>query len=215
MPEGAVSAVEKQPLPLTFGLYWGLVTTLVFLNAYKLLGETTTRGWLATLSASFELSGVVLVASPELRPIVERLAAEAASMLRHLARVTLTRLMRLLRLPIRHSGLLSSDIGFGADGAARVIRGQIAPSPSATIEENVAFLLEEVERIGSLVERLENQFREEIGGVRKDLEQTAAELRKHTAVAVREVAETELRMRLVGVGFVMAGIALAYAASLA
>lgn len=41
----------------------------------------------------------------------------------------------------------------------------------------------------------------------------ALELREHTVSAVRAVAEAELRMRLLGVLFVVAGVVLAYVAN--
>jgi hypothetical protein len=206
----------KRPIPLWIGIWLGLVVTLVFLNAYKLMGDTTTRGWLATFAAAFELWGVVLVASPELRPIVERAAARSATALRHLCRSIGARLWRLLRLPGRSQTVsLGSAVDVSSALALDVKRGYSAPGPNATTEEKVAFLLEEVKRILGLVEGLENQLRDELGGVRTELAQATADLREHTAMAVREVAEAELRMRLLGVGFVMTGIALAYAASVA
>jgi hypothetical protein len=40
-------------------------------------------------------------------------------------------------------------------------------------------------------------------------------LREHTAAAVQAAAEAELHMRLLGVRFVVVGLALAYAANIA
>jgi hypothetical protein len=57
--------------------------------------------------------------------------------------------------------------------------------------------------------------RSEPAAIREELKRIAAELREHTSTSVREVAEAELRMRLSGVVFVMAGIVFAYLASLA
>jgi hypothetical protein len=44
---------------------------------------------------------------------------------------------------------------------------------------------------------------------------TAQEFREHTAAAVQAAAEAELHMRLLGVLFVVVGLALAYAANIA
>ena len=79
----------------------------------------------------------------------------------------------------------------------------------------MAFLLEELNRVAGLVEALENQFRTEASGLRAELARATAELREHTALAVREVAERSYGCDSWAVSFVIVGIGLAYAANLA
>lgn len=206
---------EKKPLSLKGGLIGGLIVTLVFLNGYKLFGETTAKGWLATLSAAFELYGVILIASPELRPIAARAGVAWAAALRRVGRRTKVLLTRLLRLRREQRITLGSAVDVSSALGLDVKRGYAVPGDAATIDEKVAFLLDQVKRLVGLVEGLENTLRKELEGVHAELARQADDLRNYTAAAVREVAEAELRMRLLGVGFVIVGIAFGYAANLA
>lgn len=205
----------RKPLPLWFGLWVGYVVTMLFLIGYQTVGQTTTRGWLATLAAAFELWGVALVASPELRPIAERAAAAAWKALRTIGQSIWTRMRQLLGIRRTHTIHLGAALELSAAMGAEVRRGRQPPSTEATLEEKVAYLLAQEERHLKLINDLENRLRKDMDAMREELEGTATQLREHTSVSVREAAEAELRMRLLGVAFVIAGIVLAYAASLA
>jgi hypothetical protein len=211
-PEEA-SAVRK-PLPLWVGLYGLVVVTLLFANGYNAFGDTTTRGWLVTVATAFELSGVVLIASPELRPLIERAAANAWRAVRRFIKAAWLRLRRLLGIPTPHRITLGHAVETSAALDLEVSRGGEPPPSTATLDEKVAYLLVQERRHNKLLEDIENLVRRETGAIRSELSTATADLREHTSVSVREAAEAELQMRLLGVAFVIAGISAAYVASL-
>jgi hypothetical protein len=211
----ATISQARKPLPLWVGLYGWIVEAILFLGIYGNAGDTTTRGWFATGSVAAELWGVLLIASPELRPLVERAISAVARWTRKLVGLVWDRISRLFRIRRVHRAAFDAAVNVSGSLEARVIRGHNPPSPDAGIDEKVEYLMREDERLLGLISDLENQTRDELEELRGAIKGTAQELREHTATAVREVAETELRMRLLGVVFVVVGLVLAYAANIA
>jgi hypothetical protein len=172
------------------------------------------RGWFATGAATTEIWGVLLIASPELRPIVERSATKVGLQIKRLGRFLSYGTRHLLRLRTKQR----VDIGSGVSAIAAlnvdVQRGFNPPSPDADLEKKVAYLLRQDERWWKLFNTIENQTRRQIDELRGELDGTASTLREHTVSAVRAVAEAELSMRLLGIVFVVIGLALLYAASI-
>jgi hypothetical protein len=208
------TAYARKPLPLWVGLVGWIVETLLFLGIYWITGDTTTRGWLATGSVAAELWGVLLIASPELRPLVERAISGVARWTRKVVGLVWDRICRLFRIRRVHRAVLDAAVNMSGTMEAKVIRGRNPPPPDAAVEEKVAYLLRQDERILGLISDLDNQTRQQTEELRGLIEGTAQELREHTTTAVRAVVETELRMRLLGVLFVIVGLVLAYAANI-
>jgi len=204
----------RRPLPLWVGLYGGIVEAILFLGIYGNTGDTTTRGWLATGAVAAELWGVLLIASPELRPLVEGAISGIARWTRKLAGIVWDRISRLFRIRLHHAAF-DAAVRMSESLEAKVMRGRNPPSSDAGVEEKVEYLMREDERLLGLISDLENQTRQQFEELRGLIEGTAQELREHTATAVRAVAEAELRMRLLGVLFVVVGLVLGYAANIA
>lgn len=205
---------QRRPLPLWVGLYGGLVEALLILGLYNELADPTRRGWFATGAVAAELWGVLLIASPEVRPIAERTGAVVAGSARAGGRRLKARARRVLGIRKTHNITLGTALEMDSALGLKVARGTVGPPAEASLEDKVTFLLGERKRLVGLIETLENQTREQIDELRSDIRGATAELREHTAVAVKAVAEAELQMRLLGVVFVVVGLVLSYVANI-
>jgi hypothetical protein len=205
---------QQKPLPLWVGLYGGVIEVILFLGIYGSAGDTTRRGWFATSAIATELWGVLLIASPELRPIVERTATLVARSIRQSASRVWLAIRRLLRISTHHYVNLASEITATGSISAKVTRASDPPA-GADRDQLVDWLVQEHKRILGLIDTIDNQMREQLGEVRGEITATATALREHTAAAVQEAAKAELHMRLLGVLFVVAGLVLSYAANIA
>jgi hypothetical protein len=213
---GAAGPEPRTPIPLYIGACGTALVVTAFACAYFYAGETTTRGWCATFAAGFELCGVLLVASPELRPIVETLARRAAAEVTTWPVRVSNRLKRLFGKPVHHR--VSSGSALSVEGALQVEgqRGfQAAPPGGATQSEQVEYLLNVVEQFKRTLNTVENDLRKGIENVRGEIQRTALDLTEQTTDAVRQLAQSELRMRLLGVGCIIVGLMLSYAANIA
>ena len=90
-----------------------------------------------------------------------------------------------------------------------------APPPEAESDQQIRYLLEVTEQFKRTLQLVENDLRKGIEAVREDVQRTALDLTKQTADAVEQLARSELRMRLLGVGCIVVGLMLSYAANIA
>jgi hypothetical protein len=192
-----------------WGLYWGLVLNL----AVAAIGQNTffdlsTQDWLVTLGAANEILGVLLVASPELLPRIQTVGTFIARYFRAWLRQFGRFLWRLLGLPGR-TYIDAATATATATGSAeeRILHG---PPPGATREQLLDWLIKEYKALEDRVHELEKEvrglpkrWRDEIAKTRKELERSAGEL-------VRSTADRNLRLRLLGLLYVIVGIFLAW-----
>jgi hypothetical protein len=201
-------------------LYVGIIgpalLVYVFAFAYAHIGETTRAGWWATFAAGFELSGLLLVASPELRPIVEALARRIGAEVRtwpNRLRNVLRGLMGKGRI---YEGAMTATVSLSGTVETEVIRGFEDPPPAeAPAAEQIAYLLRVTERTKEVLHGVENDLRKGIENVRGEIQRTALDLTEHTANAVQELAHSELQMRLLGVLCIAVGLVFSYLANIA
>lgn len=206
----------RTPIRLYVGFGGTALVVATFVCAYFFAGDTTPGGWCATFAAGLELSGVLLVASPELRPIVERLGRATASEVRSWPRRLRDVLRRLLHRPREHritlGGAVETDSALGLE----VKRGLLpAPAREAPQDQQVEYLLRVTEQIKRSLGTVENDLRRAIEEVRGEIQRTAIDLTEQTTDAVHQLAQSELRMRLFGVACITAGLMLSYAANIA
>ena len=211
MNETTSEPEPRKPLSLWFGLEFIVVAAALFGVGYAMAGKTTTRGWLATFAVAFELAGVLLVASPELRPKVERCVGWLRS--------AWHRFVPWLRRQFGRGGVhvkMGAGVTTEAAMGLKVLRGfEDPPPPEVSDSEKIEYLLRFAERSKELFNLLESQAREHVEGVRVELQRTASDLSAQTAQAVRRLAESELRMRLLGVVYIVVGLICSYLANVA
>lgn len=205
----------RTPIPLWFGLYGTLITTILFVGVYSEVARTSTRGWLASFSAALELSGILLLASPELRPYVGRTYVWLHSAGKRVVAAIAQQARRIVGRRRYVVGLADTGMTLSTSAGARIGRGFEEPPPDdAPTEEKVAYLLRQDQRFKDLFNVVESQARSQFEGLRRELERMAGDLSRQTAESIRELRDSELRMRLLGVMLLVAGVILSYATNL-
>jgi hypothetical protein len=210
----AANADPATPIPLWVGLYLALFLLVLFGGFYSGTANTNTHGWLATLSAALELSGVLLVASPELRPRAERILASVRRILRRWVKALVGRIRRLFGIHLK-SGTAETGLSVSGSVEAEVQRGfEDPPADGEGLDQKVDYLLRQDQRFKDLFHLIENQGLKQVEQLRKALERTASSLSKETAEAVRRLSESELHMRFLGLAYIVVGLVLSYATNL-
>jgi len=185
------------------GLYVGFVVNLGAAAVLNNLVEASTRGWLVTLGAVNELLGVVLVASPEIGRVVPGFLAKVKRRWALVVRVVRGYFAKPQSLVI-HVPSAKATASMGTPTITQT------PGINATLEERVAYLMtrEKESRtrlhlVERELQRLPEEWRRELHGLRTELEELQREL-------VRRVAEARIRLRLLGLAYVIVGIVLAW-----
>jgi hypothetical protein len=203
-----------RPIPLWAGLYAALIVFILFFGLYS-YASTTTRGWLATGAVAAELCGVLMIASPELRPRVVSFGKWLWTHTRRRYRILEAWFRRLVGLPLHARVIAPAGIASAAGVGAAVILGRNPPRSTASVYEKVAYLLAQDERWHEQFQVVRNETRQQVDTLRAELAGSVTELMQHAEEAVAELANKELQMRLLGVAFLIVGLGLGYAANLA
>ena len=194
-----------------WGLCVGAVINLVTLAVLEAFGPSA-RTWLAVFAAANEVLGVLLVASPELQPRLLELRARLVGRLKPVlvrARAAFRRLFGLP--PITHQVHAKATLPIELAATATVTT---APPPNASVRELITFLLDTTQRHDDRLNTLERLVTSETGSIREELREMRAELGEDTKEAVRREAERNIRLRLLGLGYVVVGLLLAAAANI-
>ena len=192
------------------GVYVGAVTNLLvvaLLNNPPWGGDPAMSTWLITLGTWNEVLGVLLVASPELLPRAQRAFRYLLEWLSVRARRVSGVLRRALRLPGRnHYVNLASAVSAASAVGARLSLG----APSGSVEDRLKWLIEKVrkhdERIDDIdqeVTKLPDRWQADMDVMRQELEGLSREL-------VRSVADARIRLRLIGLTYIVLGLVLAW-----
>jgi hypothetical protein len=194
---------------MMWGVYWGFVANLAASSLLHNLPfvskpfHASTAVWLVTLGATNEIVGVLFIASPEIGRVLPGFLAKV----RARVDVVVRRIQRWFERPRHIIVSPASAVGVADVGTPTII---ITPGSGASLEERVNYLWgcdkeirSHLHRVDSELERQPQQWREELDGVRTELESLQREL-------VRRVAEARIRLRLLGLAFVLLGIVLSW-----
>jgi hypothetical protein len=186
------------------GLYWGFVVNWLVVDLLHNPVEGSTRVWLVTLGATNELLGVLFVASPEIGRVLPGFLAKVRKRVDVVVRVIRRYFEKPRDVVLKVGGVAEAS---GTVGTPTIVQ---TPGLGASLDERVNYLMERdrenrtrfhvVER--ELV-RLPEQWHSELEGLRTELEELQREL-------VRRVAEARIRLRLLGLAYVIVGIVLAW-----
>jgi hypothetical protein len=199
------NGVGQKPLPLKFGVAFTLAVTAIFYVCYATIGNTATNGWFATGAAAFELCGILLIASPELRPLIAPLVLSTWDAVRGAWNKIRALMRRLFRRPaVVYGKRASADAGTGAD-VVRVVIRRDPPKPDADLREITTYLLEQNDLWAREVEALRQADSLLGAALREEFHKSVSQLRTDLDAAVREVKDAELNMRLLGVLLVLIG----------
>jgi hypothetical protein len=199
------------------GLYAGVVLNLVvaaLLNNDPFFSTPCARVWLVTLGATNELLGVLLVASPELIPYVKAIAfwIKAQRDWLYLQRIRPV-LRRVFHLPaLTHQVVVGATVPFESSMGIPTIGTR--PREGAPIDAIVAFLSAEVERMRTSITELEREFHSHTAKSSEELKRVRTELTSETREALQALAERNLRLRLLGLMYVAAGLVLSWVGNL-
>lgn len=198
------------------GLYVGAVTNLLVVavlnNPPFWEGTADVSIWLITLGTWNEVLGVLLVASPELLPRLGRVGRLLLGRFRAARLRLLSTARRVLRLPgSAYADSATVGARLSVSGHAVHILG-----PPATTDhgELLAWLIkrekwaqERFQEIEKSVSELPERWRADMGVMREELEGVSRKL-------VREAADARIRLRLLGLGYVVLGLILSWAGNL-
>ncbi len=173
-------------------------------------GDGSLREWLLSAAGALELSGVLLVASPELAPVLLRAGEGLAAVrkrTRTLTRAAANRVLRMLaRQPRPHvaSGASASSLGGGIRA-----RGIVGLGEGATDEEKIAYLLERDRKTQEQLRDHQEELNELPKRWRADIEAMGGTLRSEQNEKLDELRGEHLTERLGGVVLLVVGLALA------
>jgi hypothetical protein len=186
-----------------------LLGVLSGLAAGWFLGDHSLHDWILSFAGAAELFGVLLIAAPELVPLLVRGMSATAMVwqraMEHRKRIA-NRIRRMLHPP--HDDHTYDDARTGSVHISGGGTVSTQSGPGESLEEKVEFLLR---REQALQERLDVTAREVGDLPRKwqaDMEATASGLRDGFATAIRELDERHIRARLAGIVLVVVGILL-------
>jgi hypothetical protein len=173
------------------------------------------RGWLYAFGGSAEFFGLLLVAAPELVPILQSIGATAVGgwrSLRALQREAAARLLRLLGRPPRQHVVVGAG-GATARGSVSG-SGRVSHSPGATLEGKVDYLLRRDQQVQDALERLHLSLEAMPGRWEAAIGEASETLRAEHSRALVQLRERHLQPRLLGILLLAVGVALATAGNL-
>ena len=191
------------------GLYLGLVMNLAAVAVLNNPVEASAKVWLVTLGAVNELLGVLLVASPEIGRVMPGFVANIRARVAVVARKIQAFFRKPRNIVVKLGVASESNAAMGIPTVIQI------PGASTTLEERVEYLMGRDREIRALLHRIEgevlglpDQWRAELAGVKTELETLQKEL-------VRNVAEARIRLRLLGLAYVLLGIVLSWLGNIA
>jgi|SRR5579862_9859735 len=190
---------------LWIGLYVGFVWNegvAAFLNNPI---EPSRRVWFIVMGAANELLGVLMIASPELLPIIASLLARLYAQLRRFARWLGWHMRRIFHWPRAHFDNVTA--GITATGSLQARVGRVAPT---TLQDVIRWVTRHDQELQDHQERL-NSMPDEW---KMDIDKRAEQTEKLARALVKGLADRNLELRLLGVAFVVLGIFLSTAGNL-
>jgi hypothetical protein len=179
------------------------------------LGNHSRHDWLLSYAGICELFGVLLVAAPELVPILRGIGSAIATGWRHvcaLLRSAIQVIRRRLGGPRHQVVSVEAADSVAASGSVSAV---VSVDPTATVEAQVAFLLRrdqavqgQLNTMAETLERLPDRWR-------TDIHAATADLRAEQSEGLEQLRRQHLRVRLLGVGLLAVGVALGTAGNLA
>lgn len=177
-------------------------------------GDHSAREWLFSFAGSAETFGLLLVAAPELVPILQTIGLAVVrgwSRMKVLLRQAEGAVRRLLRRPrgqvVSASGALVTAAGFSA-------KGRVGLKEDATLEEKVEYLLRRDEAVQDRFEETHDSLESMPGRWRADIREASETLRGEHTRALEQMRDRHLKARLLGVALLLVGIGLATAGNL-
>lgn len=195
------------------GALFGLAVLIGFLVSWY-AGDHSAREWLVSFGGSAEVFGLLLVAAPELVPILQGIASAVLGgwrRIRDLMRRAERALRRLVHRPRAH--VVSAGAGIATAGGLGA-SGRVSPRRDATLEEKVEFLLRRDENVQDRLEEVNRSLESMPRRWRSDITETSETLRDEHTRALEQLRDRHLKARLMGVALLVVGIGLATAGNL-
>jgi hypothetical protein len=191
---------------LLLGLYVGLVWNLGVGAILNNPLQSSTRTWFVTLGAANELLGVLMIASPELLPLMGAVASWAYTR----SRAAVLKLRVVVRRLFHQTRVVSGSAGIAIEGTSSVTAGLVTDRhpPNATTDELVAWLIKEHELHNTRIVRLEQRQTEMPSEWQREIAAAKQAAQQHAQTLVRGLADRHLSLRLLGLGFVVLGLLL-------
>lgn len=166
------------------------------------------REVLTGVGAAFEWVGIWLVAAPELSPRLVRAWGRV--------RPAAMRVVWWVRRRLGWRGRVSKDLhvrsGIKVGGHASAV---LSKGEGASLEEKVEFLLEQDREAQRRLNKVERAIAEQPEAWRQDIEETRGELEAFVREQVERERDVHIRIRLVGIVFLLAGVPLLAVANVA
>jgi hypothetical protein len=182
-------------LGLYVGFVWNLGVGAILNNPL----QSSTRTWFVTFGAANELIGVLMIASPELLPILANAVGRFAGFLRRMGARLVERARRFLHLPKVVRVGLADTLNIGGSIDTRVTRKR-----PETLDEAVDMLLRHDAELHEHQKQL-NRFPAQW---QADIEEAQHQAEGFTREEVKRLADRRLALRLLGLGFVVLGLLL-------
>jgi hypothetical protein len=156
--------------------------------------------FLTVLGASFEFTGIVLVAAPELFP---RLLEARRSVQ---ARLEGWRRWLLLRFGRQGGKTVYGKGGGVMAGGSLSARGYASPGETASLEKKLDYLLEQAKKARERLDKLDDRVAELPRQWQDDIRAMRDEIEALMTRRVEEIRDSHIRVRLWGIGFLLAGV---------
>ena len=156
--------------------------------------------FLTVVGASFEFTGIVLVASPELFP-------RAGAVIRFVrARMSQWWHRLLLRLGRHGRHVFDKGTAGGVGHASAGAVGFKMVGEDAPLDQQLAFLREFVEKTENRLGELEGRVTDLPRQWQHDIREAREAIDSMVTKRIEQIRDTHIRVRLVGIGFLLAGV---------
>jgi hypothetical protein len=153
---------------------------------------------LYVVGGMLELSGIVLVAAPDVFPAIR----SGRRWIDSRAALVALKLRRLLRRPVSHTVSMSGTITATGTMSASGILGI---DPNATLERKVELLIRHDAEAQERLNTLEQRMTDEKAARDAAIEQARGETEERLTEQMRALIDTHKRLRLIGVGLLICG----------
>jgi len=162
---------------------------------------TTTKATLYLLGGALEITGIFLVAAPDLAPLLRiaraRIAAEGER-----AQAWLRRVLR------RPRSVTASVSAGGAIAMGGHVSAKVSVDPAASLPDKVAFLMRRADEAQERLNLLDDRLRNEVDTRERAIASAQRETERRVREEITNALDAHKRLRLVGIGLLTLGAVL-------
>jgi hypothetical protein len=201
---------EKRPaliVILTFGLLGGGAAVGFALGRF--IGDGSLHDWVLSFAGATELFGVLLVAAPEIAPILARAWRALQRVAASVKTMALTIPHALRRLTGRPAPTKPVELNLSdASGVSEALSLRLSTDPKGTTDEKISYLLRRDQATQQQLQAMAAQIGTLPDSWRREIDHATTRTQKDITERLHKLRDQHLRARLLGLALLVLGIAL-------